>query len=163
MDLNPYAKYLGDQDPIKVLELTSAKLAKLTERMPDEQLELRPPSGKWSAREIVAHMADCEIVFSFRLKQALAEDRPAIQPFDQDRWATRYGNFDISNGLRLFSALRDWNLLLFDGLTPEQWERPTTHPERGVLTLRTIAEMMAGHDINHLGQLERLAGPQLVR
>ncbi|MDP9039876.1 MAG: DinB family protein [Acidobacteriota bacterium] len=162
MELNPYAKYLGDRDPIAVLESTAARLFRVVDRLPEEELQLRPPSGKWSGREIVAHLADCEIAFAFRLKQTLAEDHPVMQPFDQDRWAARYANFDMSNALRLFSALRDWNLLLFDELTPEQWQRPTTHPERGTMTLRTIAETMAGHDLNHLAQFERLARPAAI-
>lgn len=159
MELNPYAKYLGDQDPLEVLASTYIKLIKLVEHVPEDHIKLRPPSGKWSAREIVAHMADCEIAFAFRLKQTLSEDHPTMQPFDQDRWASRYGNFDMSNGLRLFSALRDWNLLLLWEVTPQEWDRTTTHPERGTMTLRTIAETMAGHDLNHIAQLERIAGP----
>jgi uncharacterized damage-inducible protein DinB len=157
MELNPYAKFLGDRDPILVLESTYVQLAKLADRLPEEQLALRPPSGKWSAREIVAHLADCELVFSFRLRQALAEDHPTIQPFDQERWAARYANVDMASGLRLFSAARDWNLLLIDDLIPGERERKTTHPERGTMTFWTIVETMAGHDINHLQQIERLA------
>lgn len=156
MDLNPYAKYLGDREPVSILESTYSQLAKLAERLPVDQTALKPPSGKWSAREIVAHLADCEIVFAFRLRQALAEDHPTIQPFDQAVWARRYGNCDISSALRLFETLRNWNLLLLDQASPADRTRPTTHPERGSMTFWTIIETMAGHDLNHLAQLERL-------
>ncbi len=159
MELNPYAKFLGDQDPIAVLQGTSASLTKLADRLPENQLALRRPEGKWSAREIVVHLADCELVFGFRVRQALSEHEPVIQPFDQARWAERYENFDIGTALQMFSAARQWNLLLFQQLTPEEWARQTNHPERGTMTVRTIAETMAGHDINHLGQLERMALP----
>jgi uncharacterized damage-inducible protein DinB len=157
MELNPYAKFLGDRDPIEVLDSTCVQLTRLADRLPQDQFTLRPPSGKWSAREIVAHLADCELVFSFRLRQALAEDGPTIQPFDQDHWAARYGNHDMASGLRLFAAAREWNLMLLGDVTPAERERQTTHPERGTMTLWTIVETMAGHDINHLQQIERLA------
>jgi uncharacterized damage-inducible protein DinB len=157
MELNPYAKFLAARDPIEVLESTSVQIAKLADRLPQDQLALRPPSGKWSAREIVAHLADCEQVFSFRMRQALAEDHPTIQPFDQDHWAARYANCDFASALRLFEAARNWNLLLISGTTAAERTRQTTHPERGTMTFWTIVETMAGHDINHLQQLERLA------
>lgn len=157
MDLNPYARYLGSREPVPVLESTYANIANLAERLPAAEVELRPPSGKWSGREIVAHLADCELVFAFRLRQALAEGHPTIQPFDQAVWSTRYGNCDLGSALRLFDAARNWNLILIDGTTEADRQRSTTHPERGTMTLWTIVETMAGHDINHLAQLQRLA------
>jgi hypothetical protein len=162
MELNPYARFLRTQDPIEVLQTTWVRIAKLSDRLPEDQFALRPVTsppvpGSWNAREIVSHLADCELVFAFRLRQTLAEDSPTIQPFDQDRWAAHYGNTDFDNALRLFSALRDWNLLLLDEATPADLERPLTHPERGTMTFRTILETMAGHDLTHLQPLERLA------
>src|ERR1700678_4539703 len=99
MELNPYAKFLGDRDPLEVIASTPAELNSLLERVPDQQIELSAPGAKWTAREIVAHLADCELVFSFRLRQALAEDHPMIQPFDQEKWAARYSNLDIDAAL----------------------------------------------------------------
>lgn len=160
MVLNPYAKYLGSREPVAVLESTYGHIARLTAEMPPEQFALRPPSGKWSPREIVAHLADCDLVFGFRLRQTLAEDAPTVQPFDQDKFAKRYGNADFDSALRLFSALRDWNLLLIRGTTDAERRREMTHPERGTMTFWDVVETMAGHDINHLGQLERMAGKQ---
>ena len=118
---------------------------------------MRAPGPKWNAREIVCHLADCELVFGFRLKQTLAEDCPVLQPFDQEKWARRYGNLDVESALRLFEACRRWNVLLIEGATAEEQARTVTHPERGTMTFWTIVETMAGHDTNHLGQLERLA------
>jgi DinB superfamily len=157
MELNPYAKYLGDRDPLETIRQTAGAIRRLLERMPAEQVAMCAPGKKWNAREIVCHLADCELVFSFRLKQTLAEDSPVLQPFDQERWAQRYGNLDVESGLRMFEACRRWNVLLLEATTEEERRRPVTHPERGTLTLWTIAETMGGHDINHLGQLERLA------
>jgi uncharacterized damage-inducible protein DinB len=156
MELNPYASFLGDRDPRTILGSTSNRITLLAGDAPHERLERRPAAGKWSVCEIVAHLADCELVFAFRLRQTLAEDHPTIQPFDQDRWASRYGNCDFGAALRLFEAMRTWNLLLIDGTALAERQRPTTHPERGAMTFWTIVETMAGHDINHLQQIERL-------
>jgi uncharacterized damage-inducible protein DinB len=161
MELNPYAKFLGKRDPLEVIETTYPQLLRLFERFTRDQVENRPAPGKWSPREIVAHMADSEQVFGFRLRQTLAEDHPAIQPFDQERWAARYANHDFDAAMRMFDAARNWNLLLLYDVTAAERQRPTTHPERGTMTLWTIVQTMAGHDINHLQQIERLA-PQLV-
>lgn len=157
MELNPYAKYLGTNDPLETIRRTPNTIRLLLERMPAEQLRQHAPGNRWNAREIIAHLADCELVFSFRLKQTLAEDNPVVQPFDQEKWAHRYQNLDTESALRMFEVNRNWNVLLLEATTPEERSRPLTHPERGTMTLWTIAETMGGHDINHLQQLERLA------
>jgi hypothetical protein len=158
MELNPYARFQAGRDPIETISSTHAQLTKLAERLPANQLALRSPQGKWNAREIVAHLADCELVFSFRLRQTLAEDHPTLQPFfDQDRWAARYANCDMASALSLFGAARNWNLLLLAGVSDAERTRQATHPERGTVTLWSIVETMAGHDLNHLQQIEHLA------
>ena len=81
-----------------------------------------------------------------------------IQPFDQDKWAETYSGLPASQALEVFTALRGWNLLLIRTALPEAAERPVTHPERGTMTFLTIVETMAGHDLNHLKQLQRLPG-----
>src|ERR1700712_5127338 len=98
-ELNPYARYLAGQDPVPVLAATAARLDALACGMTPEQLEAPPAPGKWSPREILAHLADCELVFSFRLRQTLAapvdQPHPVIQPFDQDLWAQRFAAYDV--------------------------------------------------------------------
>jgi len=157
MELNPYAKFLDGRDPVEVLTATSALLKELATLLPPEQLTVRTPEGKWNAREIVAHLADCDLVFGFRLRQTLAEDSPTVQPFDQDLWARHYAAFDFNSALALFLAIRHANLLLIQSTSTEERKRPLTHPERGTMTFWTIVETMAGHDLNHLHQLEKLA------
>jgi len=160
MEPNPYAKFLGKRNPLEVIETTHTQMLRLFDRFTRDQIEQRPAPAKWSIREIVAHLADCELVFGFRLRQTLAEDHPILQPFDQERWAARYANHDFDAALRMFDAARNWNLLLLYDVTAAERLRKTTHPERGAMTLWTIVETMAGHDINHLQQIERLAGPE---
>jgi DinB superfamily len=151
--MNPYASYLGNQDPMHVLEETPARLRTMAVALKNH-LNLEPAPGKWSAREIIAHLADTEMVFAFRYRQALAEEHHVIQPFDQDRWAKSYGAYSAEHGLTLFAALREWNLALLRSLGPAQLARPVTHPERGTMVLGTVVETAAGHDLNHLRQLE---------
>jgi uncharacterized damage-inducible protein DinB len=162
MELNPYAKYLDGQDPGPVLSATANRLRALAADLSPEQVDRAPTPGKWSIREIVAHLADCELVFSFRLRQALApatgEPHAIIQPFDQDAWAQRYAAYDLASALDLFQAARTWNMHLLSTVNDADRRRLTTHPERGTMTFWTIVETMAGHDLNHLQQLERLTG-----
>src|SRR5258708_35038196 len=111
-----------------------------------EAVNKAPDAGKWSFRQIVCHLADTEIAFGFRLRQALAEPNHIIQPFDQDRWADRYDSYDLASALELFSALRGWNLLLLKAVGAEDFARPVSHPERGAVAFRTIMETIARHD-----------------
>ena len=143
---------------MEVLRATAGEIRALESRFPAEQTMPGPVAGKWTARQIVAHLADCELVFAFRLKQTLAEDHPVLQPFNQDRWAARYANCDFASALRLLESARAWNLLLIEGTSAADRQRQVTHPERGTMTFWTIVETMAGHDLNHLGQLRKLAG-----
>ena len=153
---NAYASYLGDRDPIAVLAATPGELYALISPLlaNTEFVNRQPASGKWSLREILAHLADCEIATGFRLRQCLAEPNHAMQPFDQDLWADHYAEYDAASALATFVTLRNWNMLLLKTLKPEDWERPVSHPERGTGTLRELLETIAGHDLNHL---ERLA------
>jgi hypothetical protein len=154
--MNPYASFLGNRDPFEVVERTTGTLSGLTVQLVPASMEWRPAPGKWNAREILCHLADCEIVFAFRLRQTLAEDHHVIQPFDQEKWAGTYGSLGARAALNVFSALREWNLALIGSTPPDLLAKPVNHPERGDMTFRVIVETMAGHDINHLGQLERI-------
>ena len=130
----------------------------LVEAIGPTRLEVSPAPGKWSARDIVAHLADAEVVFAFRLRQTLAEDHHVIQPFDQDRWAKSYTACDARLALAALSALRAWNVALIQSVEAPDLSKPVTHPERGTMTFQTIVETMAGHDRNHIKQVEAIAG-----
>ena len=154
--MNPYASFLGGRDPREVIAETAGTLASHVGRLGAVGLSRRPAPDKWSAAEILCHLADCETVFAFRLRQALAEPHHVIQPFDQEAWARRYSDADTSIALELFSATRRWNLSLLASISPEEFAKPLAHPERGEMTFQTVVETMAGHDLNHLEQLERI-------
>jgi hypothetical protein len=151
-------KQSGGKDPRKVQAATAAKLNRLIRRAPSAKLRKRPAPGKWSAGEILAHLADCEIVTGWRMRQILGAPGSPIQPFDQDAWAAagHYEKRDARKSLELFRVSREANLALLKSLSPEQWKHHGMHAERGVETIEHIVRMMAGHDLNHLGQVERL-------
>ena len=151
---NFYAAALGERDPVAVMAETPRRLEAVVEGLSAAEIEAKPAPGKWSVREILAHLADCEIAFGFRLRQVYGGER-AIQPFDQDAWARVYGSYSAGLALATFVALRDWNLAFVAGLTEADKVLPAFHPERGEMVLWTVVETMAGHDLHHLRALEK--------
>ncbi|HTV07335.1 MAG TPA: DinB family protein, partial [Acidobacteriaceae bacterium] len=106
--LNPYERFLGGREPVDVLAETVERVRKIAESLGEERANTAPAPGKWSAREIVCHLADCETMFGVRLRQTLSEDHHVIQPFDQEKWAVNYGAYTLAEALALFSAARNW-------------------------------------------------------
>ncbi|MGA8089067.1 MAG: DinB family protein [Terracidiphilus sp.] len=156
-ELNPYAKFLDGRPLEAVLSATSHEIANKLQIIGADKSSEPPAPGKWSPAEIVCHLADCEIAFAFRLRQTLAEDHHVLQPFDQEKWAAPYPGIAAKDALAAFTALRNWNLRLIEKSLPGSASKPVTHPERGSMTFQTIVETMAGHDLNHLEQLKRIA------
>jgi len=155
------AKILSYQEGADFLALQSAApdtLASLIDGLSPAQLARRPAPDKWSIQEIVAHLADDELVGGYRLRLVLSSPGIAIQAFDQDIWARtgRYDKIDVRSSLELFRVLRQSNLALLRSLRPEEWEMFGVHAERGVETIRDIAMYFAGHDINHFKQIEAI-------
>ncbi len=146
------------KDPMKVLANTAAKLKRLIQRAPAAKLRKRPAPGKWSASEIIAHLADGEIVTGWRIRQILGAPGTPLQAYDQDAWAAEghYEKRDARKSLEQFRVLREGNLALLKTLTPEQRKHHGMHAERGVETIEHIVHMHAGHDLNHLAQVERI-------
>jgi len=155
--MNPYAVHLGERNPLEVIAATPERLQFLLDAIGPERASQPWGPGKWSSREILCHLADAELVFAFRLRQTLAEPHHVIQPFDQDRWASQYGAFDAASALAVFSSVRRWNVTLIRAAGPAGLSRKVTHPERGEMTFQTIVETMAGHDLNHVKQIEAVA------
>ena len=159
--MNPYVErmlgLLGDRPMLESLGHTAKRIEGIAGTLDAGRMERTYAPGKWTARQILAHLADAEVGIGFRLRQALAEENHAAQPFDQDLWATRYTGLDGATALRSFVALRAWNLALIRSLTPQDLERPYVHGERGPESVGLIVKMLAGHDLNHLAQLEQIA------
>ncbi|HLL71357.1 MAG TPA: DinB family protein [Pyrinomonadaceae bacterium] len=125
---------------------------------PPEQLTARPIPGKWSACEIVQHLADSEMRAAIRLRQLLAEDRPAIQSYDQEAYAERlnYNARDIAPALDAFRAARSTTAQLLAHMTDADWAREGTHPEHTRYTADNWLEIYAAHAHNHAAQIRRL-------
>lgn len=153
---NPYASNLEGKDPLEVIAATPGQLAMFVRTLGPEGVEKKPAPGKWNAREIVCHLADCEIVFAYRLRQTLAQDHHVIQPFDQDKWAAPYAAYDAPAALAVFSSLRRWNISMIHAAPAEAFTKRVTHPERGEITFKVLVETMGGHDLNHVKQLEAI-------
>jgi hypothetical protein len=154
--MNPYASHLRGRDPIEVIGNTPRELERLLDAIGPEAADQAPAPGKWSCREILCHLADCEIVFAFRIRQALTEEHHVIQPFDQEKWASLYAAYHALAALGVFAAVRDWNRTLINVALPAALSKPLAHPERGEMTFQALIETMAGHDLNHLQQIEAI-------
>jgi hypothetical protein len=150
--------HAANKDPIAMQREAPATLAGLIEGVPDELLSRRTAPGKWSICAILAHMAEDELVSSWRYRQMIENSGTALPGFDQDEWA-RLGDYDKwkpRDALEMFRLLRMANLRMFDQLTAEEWQRSGVHAERGLITVKDLALHMAGHDMNHVEQIRRL-------
>ncbi len=151
---------IAGHEPMKVQRSTADKLQKLTRGVPRKKLDRRPAPGKWSATEILAHLAETEWVIGWRLRSIINSNGIAIQAFDQDAWAqtSNYAKQDPKKSIGLFRTLRAENLALLNSIPNEKWENYGMHSERGKETVAHIFRLIAGHDLNHLGQIAALTG-----
>jgi hypothetical protein len=151
--------HVDGEDAITVQKATAAKLKKLVHRLTPKQLKWKPEPGKWSIAEILAHLADAEIVASWRMRSIIGASGTAIQAFDQDAWASvfQYGKRDAKHSLEVFRVLRENNLVMLKALPPERWDSFGMHSERGKETIAHLTRMFAGHDTNHVRQIEGIA------
>ena len=150
--------YVEGQDAVKVQRSTAARLKKSIRGLTPKQLKSRPEPAKWSISEILAHLADAEIVASWRMRSVIGENGITIQPFDQDSWASvfEYRGRDARRSLEVFRILRENNLAMLKEIPRETWDNYGMHLERGKETIAHLTRMFAGHDTNHVLQIERI-------
>jgi DinB superfamily len=150
--------YVGEKKPLAIQTATAGKLVRLIKGVPASKLRKRPAPDKWSVKEILAHIADTEMVGGFRIRLILGAPGTPIAGFDQDAWVTsgHYDKRDPRKSLEQFRVLREANLALLKSLTAEQWKQYGMHSERGQETVEHIVKMFAGHDLNHIQQIERI-------
>jgi hypothetical protein len=134
------------------------EVAKNLEGFPPESLTAHPIPGKWSAAEIVHHLADSETTSGLRLRRLLVEDHPLIQGYDQDAYAARlhYTNRDIAPSVEAFRSARATTAQLLDLMTEEDWRREGTHSESGSYSTEDWLRIYAAHGHNHAAQIGRL-------
>jgi uncharacterized damage-inducible protein DinB len=150
------------QDPMFVLESTAARLRSLLDAVPAERWRERPGEDRWSAGEILAHLADAEIVAGWRVRSILGQDGVPLQAFDQEVWADafRYREADPRESLETFSAVRASLLTLLRRVDPTRLEHHGVHAERGKESIAHLTRLYAGHDLNHLAQLDQILGEE---
>lgn len=134
------------------------EVARSLEGFPPDSLTAHPIAGKWSAAEIVHHLADSETTSGVRLRRLLVEDRPMIQGYDQDAYASRlnYNNREVAPALDAFRSARATAAQLFEFMSDEDWRREGTHSESGSYTAEQWLTIYAAHAHNHASQIRRL-------
>jgi DinB superfamily len=148
--------------PLAVQSATAKKLERFIKGAPTAKLRKRPAPGKWSVSEILAHLADAEVAIGFRLRLILGAPGTPVAAFDQDAWVVRlhYEKRDPRKSVEQFRAAREANLALLKSLAPEQWKHYGMHSERGQESIEHMVRLAAGHDLNHLQQIEKILAPK---
>ena len=134
------------------------EVIKSLEGFPDDGLASHPIVGKWSACEIIHHLADSETVSGIRLKRLLVEEHPLIQGYDQEAFASKlnYNSRAIAPALEAFRCARANTAQLFDLMSEDDWKREGTHSESGSYTAEDWLKIYAAHAHNHAAQIRRL-------
>lgn len=151
--------YVDGRKPLEVQRATADKIARVIRSLSRQQLRKPPAPARWSIAEIIAHLAEAELVHGYRLRMILGSNGTPIQAFDQNVWArnSHYAAQDPQESLKLFRILRESNLKLLRSLPKARWNYYGMHAERGKETIAQLAKMFAGHDINHIQQIEQIA------
>ena len=154
---NPYAADLAGRDPLDALPETPIRLRTLTAGWSTADFERTYAPGKWTARQILIHLAQTELALGTRARMAVSTPSYAAQGFDQDRWMARESALGGREALDALAALAAMNRVLFASLSAADRATPFTHPEYGDLTVDWLIHQIAGHQIHHLKQLEQIA------
>ena len=145
-------------DPLDVLSSTAGRLRELTAGRTRDDLAKKPDPSRWSVVQIVAHLADSEVVGAWRFRSVIASDGVALQPYDQNEWEARfrYEETDPFESIGLFETVRSSTLSLLRRVDPALHANYGMHAERGKESIEHLIRLYAGHDLNHLAQIEGL-------
>src|SRR5687767_3238962 len=149
---------IGGRDPMDVLRSTPPALRQLVAGLAEGALGRAEARGKWSMRQVLQHLADSELVWGYRLRMVLAQERPVLTGYDQDQWAERlrYHDANADAAIEEFTVLRRANLRLLAAASRDDLLRVGVHAERGEETVERMIDLYAGHDLLHLRQLDRI-------
>ena len=151
---NPYAEDLGNRTPLDALSDTAERIRQLVASWSDDTFDKSYAPGKWSARQILVHLAQTELALTTRARFALAQPGYTAQAFNQDDWMPLDDGADARTALAAYTSLRGLNLAMWKRLSKGQVDRVFSHPEYGDLTVGWIMAQIAGHEIHHLKQLQ---------
>jgi hypothetical protein len=154
------AGLVGERDPLEVMAESPGRLKALVSGASAEELRFTTAPERWTIGQIAAHMADAEVVGAWRFRTVLAQDGVDLQAYDQNAWASafRYETVPAAESVGLFWALRYATLRVLSQVEPARLRHTGMHAERGPESIGRLAHMYAGHDLNHLAQIERLLG-----
>lgn len=135
-----------------------AEVVAALDGFPAAGLTARPFPGKWTAAEIVHHLADSEMNSALRLRKLLAEGKPVLQGYDQDEWARvlHYQDRPLEPSLLAFRGARESTAQLLDRMTDDDWRRHGWHMEAGAFHAELWLEWYSAHAHNHAAQIRRL-------
>ena len=153
----PYTADLAEGDPIVAMRETTDRIADLAGGQPPAWFERSYAPGKWTARQVLIHLAQMEMALGVRARMALATPTYAAQALDQDDWMKFDARVSGNDALAGFVAVSRMNRSLFEGLSAAERAIAFTHPEYGTLTVDWVIHQIAGHQIHHLKQLEQIA------
>lgn len=148
-------------DPIAVLQSTPSYLSELVEAVSPDDLNIPGGRDEHSPRDLLAHLADVELVAAWRLRQTVAAPGVQLSSFEPDVWGQRYSRLDAALAVESFRAMRAWNLALLTTLTLQDWLAEAYHPERGFESVDQMVRALAAHDLNHLAKLGIELAPPL--
>ena len=152
-----YSAYLGDRDPLETMRVNVGRIRSLVDGWSAEQFERTYAAGKWTALQILAHLAHTEMALGTRARMALSTPDYAAQSFDQDDWMKRETRVSGREALAAFVAMSHMNAALFDGLSQAERQITMSHPEFGAISVDWILHLLPGHQLHHLEQLQAIA------
>jgi hypothetical protein len=150
----PYTPQLGGREPIAAMRATAADVRALTQTWTPADFERTYAPGKWTARQILTHLAQTELALGSRARLALGSSNYVAQPFDQDSWIRFDAALTGREAADAFVVLSGFNAALYGSLSRAERDTPFSHPEYGALTVDWIIHQQAGHQLHHLAQLK---------
>ena len=154
----PYTKALGDREPVAAMRATADRYRQIAAGWTAAQFDRTYAPGKWTARQILIHLAQTELALGTRARMALTTPNYAAQSFNQDEWMAKEQKLAGQDALDAFLALVTMNRAFFEGLSSADRATALSHPEYGGLTVDWILHQLAGHQIHHLAQIEQISG-----
>jgi len=150
--------YVKGSEPMRTLRAAPGRVERLMEKASRKTLMHRPQAERWSVAEILAHLAEAELVFAYRIRMILSADGTPIQAYDQDIWQANAGYLrkNPARGLGFFKTIRENNVAFLKSLRQADWTKYGIHSERGRESIEKLVQLMAGHDVNHLRQIQKI-------
>ena len=157
----PYAQYVGDQNPVELLNSTLEEYRDAASLLSDASWNQPWTKGKWTLREVMIHVAQWEMIFGYRLQAGVSSPGFTIQPADQDVLMKHISGIDGPAAFACFEGVRRMNLGFVRGLSTTERAAQVHHPEFGAITADDLIVQMTGHGIHHLKQIRSAVGPHI--